>query len=722
MTATDQGYSPRAELWVLRIVVAAVGIGCLTVIVTHKTMVSDRSLLPDWFHEVMSITLLTPIVVGVATAWLGLANLRRLAGALVVLYLGVLFTQVVANTVAPASAAIRQVPWVLSATAIATTLAVVARGRRTAACVLVAATAMVEAARLTSASFTLTSLVNDVQAATTGTVVLVIVGALVQAARSYDDLASAECAAEADRAAQDARDAARRRAQALVHDEVLATLLLARQAVPELGAAVASQAARCLRLVGEMAEPAEHEPLPSDRLVERLRAIVAEIAPNASVREEGVRRLLLVPPDAAAALADATRQALVNSARHATSARRVVEIHHATPGLRIAVCDDGPGFDPAAVARDRMGVSVSIVGRMEAVPGGSARVSSRPGGGTVVALGWHRAEPDPASDRTEAPLTPQAHLGGTVPLLLAAFLGTHLLLAVLVARAGIGWPSYAGLAGVVLGTAALGWRRLDIPSPARTVMTVIACVATAGVPWLPHAARLGYPGAWYLTGSAFVLMALAARGRPLAALAGIAAATAIGLVRLAAGQHLGGHDAAAVVRPAVVVLVASGYTLVTLRACREIERLRLRQLAAHEERAWQEARDVELRERAEFLAETVGAMMTRLAGPEPLTEEDRLGCGALEGRLRDVYRGGRLARQPLTDAATAARRRGVDVVFLDDAPGHHLAEETLDAIVRWMHGHLDRIGSGRFTGRILPPGRGALASAVAGDESTLFRG
>ena len=54
-------------------------------------------------------------------------------------------------------------------------------------------------------------------------------------------------------------------------------------------------------------------------------------------------------------------------------------------GASVFVRDRGPGFELAAVPEDRRGVRESIVGRMER-HGGSARVTSNPGGGTEVEL------------------------------------------------------------------------------------------------------------------------------------------------------------------------------------------------------------------------------------------------------------------------------------------------------------------------------------------------
>jgi hypothetical protein len=88
----------------------------------------------------------------------------------------------------------------------------------------------------------------------------------------------------------------------------------------------------------------------------------------------------------------------------------------------------------------------------------------------------------------------------------------------------------------------------------------------------------------------------------------------------------------------------------------------------------------------------------------------------LEGRLRDGYRAARLARHPLVDAAAAARGRGVDVALFDDPDGRELDETELDRIAGWLAARLDATADGRFTGRVLPAGRPAVASAASDEQ------
>ena len=86
-----------------------------------------------------------------------------------------------------------------------------------------------------------------------------------------------------------------------------------------------------------------------------------------------------------AGLVAATREAVVNAARHSgaptVQVYAEVEEHQVTVFIR----DRGRGFDPAAVPPDRHGLSGSVRGRM-ARNGGSATVRSAVGEGTEVQL------------------------------------------------------------------------------------------------------------------------------------------------------------------------------------------------------------------------------------------------------------------------------------------------------------------------------------------------
>jgi signal transduction histidine kinase len=86
-----------------------------------------------------------------------------------------------------------------------------------------------------------------------------------------------------------------------------------------------------------------------------------------------------------AALGAATREALVNVAKHAgvTSADLYTEV--APERVAVFVRDRGKGFDPGTVPTDRRGLRDSVSGRLERL-GGTAVVRSSPGEGTEVEL------------------------------------------------------------------------------------------------------------------------------------------------------------------------------------------------------------------------------------------------------------------------------------------------------------------------------------------------
>jgi signal transduction histidine kinase/phage shock protein PspC (stress-responsive transcriptional regulator) len=94
--------------------------------------------------------------------------------------------------------------------------------------------------------------------------------------------------------------------------------------------------------------------------------------------------------EALAALGAATREALVNAAKHAgvTSADLYTEV---TPErVAVFVRDRGKGFEPDTVPDDRRGLRDSVRGRLDRL-GGTALVRSAPGEGTEVELVLPRA-------------------------------------------------------------------------------------------------------------------------------------------------------------------------------------------------------------------------------------------------------------------------------------------------------------------------------------------
>ncbi|GIV01005.1 MAG: hypothetical protein KatS3mg014_2620 [Actinomycetota bacterium] len=80
-----------------------------------------------------------------------------------------------------------------------------------------------------------------------------------------------------------------------------------------------------------------------------------------------------------------TREALVNAAKHARASRVRVVIESVDPCVRVAVEDDGDGFDPSAVVRPRRGhLGLASLRERVRLLGGRLEIRSAPGRGTTV--------------------------------------------------------------------------------------------------------------------------------------------------------------------------------------------------------------------------------------------------------------------------------------------------------------------------------------------------
>ncbi len=167
-----------------------------------------------------------------------------------------------------------------------------------------------------------------------------------------------------------------------LHDSVLQTLALLQKnaADPAAVATLARQQERELRtwLYGEQAQP-------DASLAAGIRAVAAEVETSHQVRVD-VITVGDAPADSdVAALVRAAREAMLNAAKHAGVDHVDVYAEVSARAAEVFVRDRGVGFDPEAVAPDRMGLRGSIQGRMER-HGGTAEIRSAPGEGTEVRL------------------------------------------------------------------------------------------------------------------------------------------------------------------------------------------------------------------------------------------------------------------------------------------------------------------------------------------------
>jgi signal transduction histidine kinase len=168
-----------------------------------------------------------------------------------------------------------------------------------------------------------------------------------------------------------------------LHDSVLQTLILIQRhgGDPATMAQLARRQERELRdwLYGVAASR------DAGRMRDRLAALAAEIEDRYRWR---VELIVVGDGDVGAreeALLAATREAIVNAARHSRAPLCDVYAECESGAVQIWIRDRGGGFDQDLVPADRRGLTESVIGRMERILG-TAEVRSAPGQGTEVAL------------------------------------------------------------------------------------------------------------------------------------------------------------------------------------------------------------------------------------------------------------------------------------------------------------------------------------------------
>jgi signal transduction histidine kinase/phage shock protein PspC (stress-responsive transcriptional regulator) len=171
-----------------------------------------------------------------------------------------------------------------------------------------------------------------------------------------------------------------------VHDSVLHTLALIQRHVDDPREVTRLARGQERELRSWLYKPVGS---PDERFAAALEAAAAQVEDEFAVSVETVVVADCPVDERLTALVQATREALVNAARHAGVAEVSLYAEVEPEEVTVFVRDRGKGFEPAAVAADRHGVAGSIVGRMER-HGGNADVRSAPGEGTEVRLTMRR--------------------------------------------------------------------------------------------------------------------------------------------------------------------------------------------------------------------------------------------------------------------------------------------------------------------------------------------
>lgn len=210
-------------------------------------------------------------------------------------------------------------------------------------------------------------------------------------ARRADEANSIAIASAIEQAQIDATERERQRIDALVHDRVLNTLLVASNAKSEPEQlAVATMAVDAISSLESAASDQEFDSkVTTLGLYRSLRkaAFRASRDIEVDILSAGLEE---VPAEIAQAITQAALQAIDNAIRHSKADKIQLRLgSSAFKGLVVEVMDNGTGFSPERLPKNRLGISTSIRARMELV-GGEAQVSSQPGSGATVILRWEK--------------------------------------------------------------------------------------------------------------------------------------------------------------------------------------------------------------------------------------------------------------------------------------------------------------------------------------------
>ena len=372
--------------------------------------------------------------------------------------------------------------------------------------------------------------------------------------------------------------------------------------------------------------------LEASPLLSALEQAVTDVGCPVALRVEDEASL---PSKVTRNIAEATREAVRNVAKHVPGGTAQVTARTTGSGCTVVISDWGPGFDPSEVPRSRMGIKEGIHGRMAEV-GGHATIHSDIVGGTAVTLTWnpipHAARIGP-SGRRWLSLIALPSLFGTGLLLALRDVGPNPLMA---------WTLFAATVFVVVLTSRVLRRRgLHIHEAILANAWGIGLLI-ANYAWVSVASGNNRYDLW-TTGLTTALMVLTIPGRQWKEatgllLANVAAsvAGALGLFgRVPEGTDIGSPGA---------VITAGVVTLVLALGASDIGKHAHRVQEEHtEEQLAEQLRNERVAEQEAWIA-----ALDRICGPlftglytgsvDPADPAVRVEARHVESRLRDALR------------------------------------------------------------------------------------
>lgn len=733
------GPSAGARDRMVRVMSFAVGAaGSLFLLIATPPVAAQLDLAAPWWNALALTTLVAPAALLAVCAFLApLRWLRVLAGVLVV-------GQAVVQALVPAGFARAvfqpdiEFAWPLAMTAAVLCGAPLALGRR-----LLLPFAAVAAAAHAGALWWVTADADAVWLLRLALGVpffgMVLAAITVMSLRGGEvlDRDTATLRAEAAARAQvEATAVERARLDALIHDTVLSALLAGgRGGAADTVRAAATQGLSVLDHLA--AADTTAAPVPLGEFLARLRQLCSDLDESAVFSTDRDTPDAAVSSATAHGMLEVAGEALRNSLRHAgPGAARTVRVGATTRAVTVVVADNGVGFDPAHVPPHRLGIAIGMRERASQLDRSNLRIESAPGAGAVIrftapletslrcdrAGGTRRSGPAPAA--TTAP-----HLVGLTSTGAALFAAAYLLVEALrpfeqVQPGVFGLPFVLALLVLVVGAVVVLAPSPD-PLPRGRAAAVAACaVGAAALNVLPLGAGVEYlPGVLWAWSPATMLLALVCvRGRPLTAWAGAAAVS--GAYLLWRGQptvEFAGDVGFSTVWQALLLTVWTLFATAIRKQVRRINTTRERLVGLAAERAEAQARLDARDEQLSYLDAVARPLLERMVVEGTLDPAGQRDARLVEARLRDRIRARALATEEVLDAAQAARRRGVEVVMLDDGALDRADEELRGRVSAAVVDGLRASEQGRITVRVLPPGRPTVCTIVHADENRYRR-
>ena len=555
---------------------------------------------------------------------------------------------------------------------------------------------------------------------------------LLRLAETSDASGTQQRAQAVELAAHQASTRAQHEANSFIHDHILSALIAVANGLPDRAALrdSARQALDSLSTETTVASPVAARTLLND-VAGCVGAMAGDIRTDVLLAREHE-----IPPEVAQAITEATLEAVRNSLRHASNegapVTRTVTLTSDACGVSIKVTDNGCGFDPAVAGCGRHGVFGSIIARMHDA-GGRATVDSAPGEGTCVTLRW-RPSPDSADQQPpgceaaaqneaaswERSLSASMESAGARAIA-AGLVLVHFILVVYECAAHSYWhwpPVELSFIALLLPAILLLKTWPDALLPRWAARSTVVVIGVVNFLVLPQIITTGWPGyASWCTGAGNDLSCgLLMRGRPVYAWAGSAATTlATAYWVISTGRplfmiftYMLGHYFTLASWHGVAHLSTRATTQIAASQ-RETARLQAQQ-RAHEEA------DRIMTSRMASVRQRVTPLLTQIADGGAPTPELRSQAYLLEAELRDEIRAPFFTGTSIVTSAQAARRRGTEVILLDDSGDNTTIDDRTRAnAVNYVTKLLDLTQSNRVVVRLNPPRRSTLLTIVTDD-------